>query len=116
MSVQAFTLQPIGPSPYNQVAFDLAATTNRLIYDVSNISVVTVAAYFSVGTSSAVLVVERSLDGTNFYALETAQAFSFTNGLSAAIDCNGFKYLSVRPSTAESTRTVKVAVFGKASA
>lgn len=116
MSVQVFTITPIGPTRYNDVAFDLAATTNRLIYDVSNISVVTVGVYFSVGTASAVIIVERSLDGVNFYALETTQTFSFANGLSASIDCNGFKYLSVRPSTAEATRTAKVIVFGKASA
>lgn len=70
------------------------------MFSVLGFTKATIQADIATGTySAAVLTIERSNNGTNWYGLESATTMT-PPAMSAALDVSGFAYIRVRTSTA----------------
>lgn len=98
----------------HRVRFDLNETNNEVRFFVGPYSVATISAVKETTWATAVLTLERSIDGSNWFALETAQTLGPGSALSATIDTSAIAWLRARLSTKEgSTVYAQIRAMGK---
>lgn len=122
MSLDYQPLAPIDPT-VDALRFDLNATGTPIglggwfvWWDVRKWATVFVQAVAETTWSTAILTLERSIDGRFWSALETAETMGTGSATSSTIDCTGFAYLRARLSTLEgSQKFAAITAFGKAS-
>lgn len=117
MSLQWTALKPIDPV-INPSGFDLNGDTASYVkWDVRPLATVTVQAVAVTTWATATFAIERSLDGFNWFALESADTLGPASDISTTIDCTGFAFLRARLSVAEgSQKFAIITAFGKADA
>lgn len=115
MSIQPFQLKTLD-NTVNASQFDLNVTGAFVAWDVRNVVVAVVQAVKVTTWATAILTLERSADGQNWFALETAQTLGTGSDLSDTIDCAAIAYIRARISTPEGSQKFAVlTAFGKAS-
>lgn len=100
----------------HKARFDLNDTNNEIRWDVRAYAVAVIHALKESTWSTAVLTIERSIDGYNYVALETATTIPAGGGMTATIDTSAISFLRARLSTAEgSQKYANMRAMGKAS-
>ena len=116
MSIQPFFLKPLDAA-VNASSFDLNVSGAFVCWDVRNIVVAVIQAVAVTTWGTAILTLERSIDGQVWFALETAQTLGTGSDLSNTIDCAAIAFIRARVSTPEgSQKFAVITAFGKASA
>lgn len=111
------------PEAITTEPFDLNQANNFVRLELKGATTATVqVSLLSDSTPSAfVLTVQRSNDGENWCALESATTIAFgafsasvTSAMTAAINCAAFKYIGVRLTTVESAAlTGKIHIYAQ---
>lgn len=115
MSILAVKLTPLDPT-VNASAFDLNVDTSAHVkWDVRALSTVCIEIVKVTTWATAIFTLERSLDGVNWWPLETAETIAAGGGMSSTIDATAMAYIRARSSTLEGSQKFAVlTAFGKA--
>ncbi len=116
MSIRPYFLKPVD-SVVNAANFDLNVTGAFVYWNVQSVVVLVVQAVAVTTWATAILTLERSCDGVNWFALETAQTLGTGSDLSNTIDCAAIAFVRAKVTTPEgSQKFAVITAFGKASA
>lgn len=97
-----------------KVRFDLNDTNNEIRFDVRNYSVAVIQALKETTWATAVLTIERSIDGYNYVALETPATIPAGGGITGTIDTGAISWLRARLSTKEGSQVfANIRALGK---